>query len=295
MREQVYHDQNRSLLGTAYCGCEWQWVGRSGGRVEHARCGYEMRGQAQRATRLEWEHVVPAQSFGRQRQCWQRGGRDACRAHDPVFRAMEADMHNLVPAIGETNAERSNFRLGVLPGTLKRHGACDFKVDVQARVVEPRDAVKGMFARTYFYMHDRYDLSMSDAQQRLLMAWDRAFPPTPWERERDRRIARIQGHSNPYVTGEQRWERGRRNSGAGLATPSAADPAEPERHDPATQPRIADPAPGTAVVLGNRRSKVYHLRERCPDYASIAARNRIEFASEDEARTAGYRRARNCR
>jgi endonuclease I len=42
-------------------------------------------------------------------------------------------------------------------------------------VAEPRDAVKGMVARVQFYMHDRYDLTMSTQQQRLLMAWNKQF------------------------------------------------------------------------------------------------------------------------
>ena len=46
------------------------------------------------ASRVEWEHVVPAWQFGHQRQCWQDGGRKNC-AKDPVYRKMESDMHNL--------------------------------------------------------------------------------------------------------------------------------------------------------------------------------------------------------
>ena len=42
---------------------------------------------------------------------WKDGGRKAC-SKDPIFNKMEADMHNLVPAIGELNADRSNFRYG---------------------------------------------------------------------------------------------------------------------------------------------------------------------------------------
>jgi deoxyribonuclease-1 len=82
---------------------------------------------------------------------------------------MEADLHNLSPAIGEINADRSNYRFAMLPGTALQHGTCDFWVDFCQRAAEPRDAVKGILARIYFYMHDRYDLPMSDQQQRLLM------------------------------------------------------------------------------------------------------------------------------
>lgn len=240
LRQHVYHDQNRGgSLGTAYCGCDWEWLGRSGGRVDHASCGYQTRAQENRAVRIEWEHIVPAHSFGHQRQCWQNGGRRNCISDDPVFRVMEADMHNLTPSVGEINADRSNYRFGVLPNKSRQHGQCDFKVDFRQRVAEPRDEIKGMFARVYFYMHDRYDLSMSSQQERLLMAWDRVHPVTEWERERDRRIAGIMGHSNPFVTGERTWSRGHRNTADGIVdqTPvthpaSAKRGAEPDTRCP---------------------------------------------------------------
>src|SRR5690606_1429689 len=71
-REQVYYDLNQGAEpGTLYCGCDWQWLGRSGGRVARESCGYRIRAQETRAARLEWEHIVPAHSFGHQRRCWQ--------------------------------------------------------------------------------------------------------------------------------------------------------------------------------------------------------------------------------
>lgn len=201
LKKYVYFDQALSNQ-EFYCGCNWEWVGKSGGRIDHASCGYQVRAQQTRADRVEWEHVMPAHSFGQQRQCWQNGGRKNCVANDPVFREMEADMHNLVPAVGEVNADRSNFRFGVLPGTPHQHGACNVKIDFKQRVTEPRDEIKGMIARTYFYMHDRYNLRMSDQQTRLMQAWDKQFPVSQWEIERDRRIAVRMGHGNLFVSGK---------------------------------------------------------------------------------------------
>jgi hypothetical protein len=84
--------------------------------------------------------------------------------HRSGFNAIEADLHNLTPSIGEINADRSNYRFGVLPTTPKQHGDCDFKVDFKGRTAEPRDEVKGQAARIYFYMHDRYNMLMSQQQ-----------------------------------------------------------------------------------------------------------------------------------
>lgn len=199
LRKYVYYDQNLNNQ-EFYCGCNWKWVGRSGGKIDSGSCDYQVRAQENRGKRIEWEHVVPAHSLGHQRQCWQEGGRKNCIANDPIFRQMEADMYNIVPAVGELNADRSNYRFGILPSDPYRHGSCNFKVNFKQRVVEPRNEVKGMIARIYFYMHDRYDLRMSDQQRRLMQAWDKQFPVTSWEIERDLKIASRMGNGNPFVS-----------------------------------------------------------------------------------------------
>lgn len=199
LKKYVYFDQNQKGQ-EFYCGCNWEWVGKSGGRVDHESCGYQVRKQKNRADRIEWEHIMPAHSFGQHRQCWQNGGRKNCVENDPIFREMEADMHNLVPSVGEVNGDRSNYRFGVLPSTPYQHGACDVKIDFKQRVVEPRDEIKGMIARTYLYMHDRYNMRMSDQQRQLFQAWDKQFPVSTWERERDARITQRMGHENPHIS-----------------------------------------------------------------------------------------------
>ena len=204
-KKHVYFDRNDE--GTLYCGCPWKWVGRSAGRIDMKSCGYEVRAEGQRfrAERIEWEHIVPAFNFGRARQCWQKGGRDYCRSNDPVFNEMSGDLHNLTPTVGEINSDRNNFRFGPLPDAEAQHGQCSFRVDFKKRTADPGDRAKGFVARVYFYMHDRYRLPMSERDQRILMAWDKAYPVTEWELERNKRIERAMGHGNPFVTGEKVW------------------------------------------------------------------------------------------
>ncbi|MDX1268943.1 MAG: endonuclease, partial [Oceanisphaera sp.] len=91
---------------TFYCGCPIDAHGKK--LVPNLeRCGYQVRKQQKRASRIEWEHVVPAWELGHQRQCWQQGGRKNCTRNDTVFKRMEGDLHNLVPAVGEVNGDRS--------------------------------------------------------------------------------------------------------------------------------------------------------------------------------------------
>jgi deoxyribonuclease I len=203
LRDYVYYD--RSDDGDFYCGCSWDWTTNTGGRVDLVSCAYEIRAQESRAQRIEWEHVVPASMLGQHRQCWRDGGRDNCNRTDPVFNRMEANLHNLVPAVGEVNADRSNYRFAEIAGEPSNYGACRFEVDNRQRLAEPADAVKGQIARIYFYMHDYYQLPLSEDEQRLYLRWHQQFPVSDWERERDRRIARLMGHNNPYVTGEKQW------------------------------------------------------------------------------------------
>ena len=58
---------------------------------------------------------------------------------------------------------------------------------------------RGAIARTYFYMRDRYQLNLSRQQTQLFTAWNKQYPVTAWECERDERIAKVQGNHNPYV------------------------------------------------------------------------------------------------
>jgi deoxyribonuclease-1 len=126
-KKQVFYDQADSSTGELYCGCKWTWVGKSGGRVDALSCGYEVRKQETRAKRTEWEHIVPAWTFGHQRQCWQQGGRKDCVATDKVFRAMEADLFNLYPSVGEVNGDRANYNYGMTSGVSAQYGACPRK------------------------------------------------------------------------------------------------------------------------------------------------------------------------
>jgi deoxyribonuclease-1 len=179
---------------TFYCGCRYQ-----GNRVDLASCGYRPRKNAQRASRVEWEHVVPAWVIGHQRQCWKRGGRDHCSANDPLFARAEADLHNLVPAIGEVNGDRSNYPFALLPRAAHQYGRCDVVIDFKGRKVMPREEIRGAIARTYLYMHERYELRLSKQDRQLYEAWHRRYPASAAERRRNQAIACRMGWGNPWV------------------------------------------------------------------------------------------------
>jgi deoxyribonuclease-1 len=103
---------------TIYCGCKYD----KQLNIDHKSCGYEPE-ERKRANKVEWEHLVPASWFGKQKECWREPicekkngkkykGRKCCEKIDGEFRKMHSDLHNLVPAIGEVNQARSDYRFG---------------------------------------------------------------------------------------------------------------------------------------------------------------------------------------
>lgn len=191
-----------------YCGCSFTKEKRKF-LLDTSSCGLESRNDPIRFDRIEWEHVVPAHAFGNSRTCWREKlctkngrsfkGRKCCVEIDPVFRAMEGDMHNLQPSAGELNKDRNVYSFGIVEGEPREYGACDFELDRSTNTVEPREEIRGVIARTYFYMEDRYKVRISDQKRKLFTAWDKQFPASDWEKKRNRLIAKHQGNKNSFI------------------------------------------------------------------------------------------------
>lgn len=190
----IYLNQQK----TFYSACDYYAEGKKL-RPDWASCGFTPRKNANRASRIEWEHVMPAWNFGHQRLCWQAGGRRNCR-RDSVFTEMESDLHNLVPAIGEINGDRSNYKYGLITGEERVYGTVDAEVSFKDRIFEPKPDIRGDIARTYFYMRDQYDIRLSKQQTRLLHIWNRQDPVDNWERERNWHIQSVQGNANTFIS-----------------------------------------------------------------------------------------------
>lgn len=190
--KEIYKDNQT----TFYCGCKYTPSNKDN-MIDRNSCGYVPRNELtkkgkenERANRIEWEHIMPAENFGRHLACWKDGGRKAC-SKDPIFNKMEADMHNLVPAIGELNADRSNFRYGADKPKVGMYGECKFEVDFDANRAYVRDEIKGDIARAYLYMSKTYNINLSDQEKKLMEAWDKQDPIDEWEIEKNKRIEKI--------------------------------------------------------------------------------------------------------
>lgn len=151
-----------------------------------------------RSKRIEWEHIMPAHNFGQHLSCWRDGGRKACKK-DKTFKEMEADMHNLVPAIGEVNGDRSNYRYGADKPKVGQYGKCEFQVDFKAKRAYIKDSIKGDIARIYFYMSDKYNINLSKQERKMMEVWDKQDPVSRWEIIKNDRVLMVQGNRNPYI------------------------------------------------------------------------------------------------
>ncbi|WP_286306144.1 MULTISPECIES: endonuclease [Methylophaga] len=110
----------------------------------------------------------------------------------------QSDLYNLYPAIGAVNAGRSNHNFTMLPQAKSSFGSCALKID--NRKVEPPEAAKGVIARTYLYIEQRYKrYKMSKQQRKLMEVWNKQYPVTEWECKRAERIHHIQGNINILV------------------------------------------------------------------------------------------------
>ena len=197
LERSVYADHRETL----YCGAAF-----TAQKAVISPPGFTSKTHVKRAKRIEWEHVVPAENFGRTFTEWRDGhpacvdnkGRKCAEKTNTDYRHMQSDMYNLFPAIGSVNALRSNYNFTLLPNVNSDFGACAMKID--DRKAEPPAQARGRIARTYLYMdavYPRYKLSRQQAQ--LMQAWDKQYPTSAWECTRAKRIAALQGNVNPIM------------------------------------------------------------------------------------------------
>jgi deoxyribonuclease-1 len=161
--------------------------------------------------RVEFEHVVPAENFGRAFSEWREGhaqcssskgkkykGRKCAEKMNQEYRLMSSDMNNLYPSVGSVNARRSNYNFTMLPTATSEFGTCDMRFE--GRKVQPPENSRGIIARSYFYMDQTYPkYSMSKQQKQLFAVWDKSYPVDEWECKRAALIELYQKNVNQVV------------------------------------------------------------------------------------------------
>jgi deoxyribonuclease-1 len=187
LAEQIY----QAHPFTFYCGCPIEW--KKPDPIDHDSCGYKMPNKKndERARSKEWEHIVPVSKL-----------RDKANSD---FNLRKANLHNLVPAIGQVNAHRNNYSFTIFSEgsdckkEARNYGACEIKISSECNLVEPPTHTRGAIARIYLYMWEKYKFELAQEQRDMFNDWNEKYPVTEWECERDRLIAVEQGENNPKV------------------------------------------------------------------------------------------------
>ena len=202
LESRVYFDHRVTL----YCAARFDRY-----KYVEKPAGFTTPAHQKRAQRIEWEHVVPAENFGRTFPEWRNGnaacvnskgrfkGRRCAELTSREYRLMQSDMYNLYPAIGAVNALRSNYDFTVFSkSTPNTFGSCTMKI--YQPLAEPPERSRGVIARTYKYMAQTYPrFRLSEATQKLMDAWDKTYPVDAWECLRAKRIQALQGNENPVL------------------------------------------------------------------------------------------------
>lgn len=221
MLDKIYYDHRQTL----YCNAEFtkhkHIITPRGFKLPDVRHAdfqvYDITAEelGRKAERMEWEHIVPAQNFGKTFKEWSIGhkncvshkgkkfkGRSCAEQESEEFRYMYTDMYNLYPSIGAVNYLRANFNFtqfdSRMPNTF---GTCRLKISKNK--AEPDDDIKGLIARTYLYMQQTYPrYSIGEPMYGILKAWAKKYPVTQWECRRAYRIEKVQGNANNIVKKE---------------------------------------------------------------------------------------------
>lgn len=175
--------------------------------------GFTTPSHEKRTDKVEWEHTVPAENFGRFFPEWRDSapqcidnkgrpfkGRKCAEKVSDEYRLMQADMYNLFPAIGAVNALRSNYNYQMLGDSVPvTFGSCEMRIAESK--AEPPVRARGQVARAHKYMAAAYDprFQLSRQQSQLIDAWDKMYPVDQWECTRAQRIKKLQGNENKFV------------------------------------------------------------------------------------------------
>ena len=190
-------------LKTLHCGCFFDKIQQVYPRIcEHGPKGIGKRGERKI---IDWVHVVPLSTFAKPLKCWDealcrrdgkgrgRGSR-CCNVMSPKFKTREADMHNLFPAVGGDDGERTES--SAVFGGMDEYKFCK---DKSTSSLTPRPGARGNIARAYLYMSRQYRLKIAEDMEDQLRKWHLEDPPDAWEEERNSLIELVQGNRNPFI------------------------------------------------------------------------------------------------
>jgi deoxyribonuclease-1 len=113
------------------------------------------------------------------------------------FFESKSDLFHLYPSAVKINAKRGN-----MPFTDCNDGSSTQTTRVSAFCnggFQPPAVYRGMIARGMFYMAVTYNMPIEATEEAVLRKWNKEFPVTDRERNRDSRVNELQGNHNPFI------------------------------------------------------------------------------------------------
>lgn len=188
-----------------YTDCPIKAVRKSNGglsmKMDAESCGVDVYKSQHRSFRAEAEHISPASYFGRTLPCWANGGRSNCNKTSKIFNIVEADPLNLRYALGNVNADRSNYRFAEFDGGAGVHdylGNGDVLLDHRRDLFEPPEDQKGLIGRTHLYMSKKYGVPYSKSYLLMMERWSK-LPPDAWECKYNDLVLERWGYENEFT------------------------------------------------------------------------------------------------
>lgn len=117
--------------------------------------------------------------------------------------ASKSDIFHLYPTDETANNKRANYPFDYVTQIQWQNGGSKLGKNKKGETVfEPRDEKKGNIARSLFYFSLRYDnpKQFLNSQEKTLREWSIIDPSDSLERERNKKIYKIQQRFNPFIS-----------------------------------------------------------------------------------------------
>lgn len=163
--------------------------------------------------KIVWSFVVSKKQMAQSRPCYSskiclnnKGQRFkgllCCKQTDTLYKIMLHDMHNRLPmshavaqVVNQYHFDSINDVL--VPGALIPN--CALTVYPKDKIVVPEDSLKGEIARILLYMYETYKIAIPASQIALYQKWHESFPPSKWEKQKNKMIYKVQGNLNHFI------------------------------------------------------------------------------------------------
>ena len=134
---------------------------------------------------VRWRHLIPEAIMGQGMECMTKricqstlsnrlySGAGCCRKVSPRFKKLSSDLFNVIPTVLQEDHKRL-IKIGTI-------------------------VHKGDIARSYLYLIDTYGIKVERKIKELCKRWHKKYPVSTWEREKNRKIFKLQGTFNPYI------------------------------------------------------------------------------------------------